>query len=266
MSLRSQLGTVRSGIMHRFYRRTVSKISAEPIVSFTFDDFPRTAYRVGGAILEEFGARGTYYAAASLMNSSSELGEHFSPTDLCSLLGKGHELANHTFSHLSTRSVSTKEFAADTERGRHSLEKLTGQSVSNFSYPFGHVTLRTKKALGRAVASARGIHPGINGPDIDLNLLLANRVYGDIDQAPKLRALIHENIHRRGWLIFYTHDIRPEPSPYGCTPALFESVVSETEHSGSRILSVGTALTSLGRAHALAQKTEHVPSAQSLSN
>jgi peptidoglycan/xylan/chitin deacetylase (PgdA/CDA1 family) len=260
MSLRSQLGAVRSGILHRVYRRMVSKISAEPVVSFTFDDFPRTAYRAGGSILEAVGARGTYYAAPSLMNGSGELGEHFTPADLCSLLENGHELANHTFSHTSGRSVSAQEFKGDMERGRQSLEELTGRSVSNFSYPFGHVTLLTKRALEGAVTSARGIHPGINGTEIDLNLLLANRIYGDMDQAPKLHALIHENVRRRGWLIFYTHDVRPQPSAYGCTPALFTSVVSEAERSGSQIVSVGGAMTGLGCPESVVQDPEPAPS------
>ncbi len=82
MSVRSQLGVVRTRILSALYRRCVSLGNNGPIVSFTFDDFPRSAYTVGGAILEEFGARGTYYATAGLMNRSNELGELFVRDDV----------------------------------------------------------------------------------------------------------------------------------------------------------------------------------------
>ncbi len=60
-----------------------------PIVSFSFDDFPRTAYSAGGAILERFGVRGTYYAAAGLMNTANELGEQFRLRGSRFVAGKG---------------------------------------------------------------------------------------------------------------------------------------------------------------------------------
>jgi peptidoglycan/xylan/chitin deacetylase (PgdA/CDA1 family) len=260
MSIRPYLGAVRSEILHRFQRRCVTLGSHEPIVSFTFDDFPRSAYSMGGSILAEFGARGTYYAASSLMNTSGELGEHFTAEDVCSLVEQGHELANHTFSHVSARSVSSSDFCADAEHGKLALEKLAGRKVNNFSYPFGHVTLRTKKSLGEEVASARGISPGLNEPEIDLNLLRANRIYGDLDQLDSLNALIEGNVRRGGWLIFYTHDIRSQPSPYGCTPELFELIVSRAFRSGSGILTIQAALAELaaGTSSHLVESREEV--------
>jgi len=232
--------------MSSLCRRVVPFAGREPIVSFTFDDFPRSAYTVGGSILEQFGAHGTYYAATSLMNTSGELGEHFTAADLSGLLSNGHELANHTFSHISSRAVSCEQFESDTERGKQSLEELTGHSVNNFSYPFGHVTLQTKKSLAHDVVSARGNSPGLNGPEIDLNLLRANRMYGGIEEAVRLKAMIQENARRKSWLIFYTHDVRPQPSQYGCTPELLASVVSSALQARSRILNIAAALTELG--------------------
>ena len=77
MSLRQHLGSLRRRALCSLYRRTMPLGNAGPIVSFTFDDFPRSAYSVGGAMLEKFGARGTYYVTAGLMNVSNELGELF---------------------------------------------------------------------------------------------------------------------------------------------------------------------------------------------
>lgn len=216
-----------------------------PIVSFTFDEFPRSAYSIGAAILEEFGARGTYYVAAGLTNTSNELGELFVEHDLHSLSEKGHEIASHTFHHSSCRSVSLSAFQADAQKGMKAVEQLTGRNSFNFSYPYGDVTLRTKKALG-TFTSARSIIPGFNGPEIDLNLLRANRLYGDIDISQTVQDSILQNVKQNSWLIFYTHDVRLSPSEYGCTPALFEFAVSLAARSGNRILTVQEALAEVG--------------------
>jgi peptidoglycan/xylan/chitin deacetylase (PgdA/CDA1 family) len=246
VSIRSGLGFARRGLLGSLFRRTVPLGNRGPIVSFSFDDFPRTAYSVGGSILEQFGARGTFYAACGLMNTCSELGDQFCAEDLDSLLEKGHELASHTYSHISSRSVPCAEFCEDVEKGRKAIEEVTGAESSNFAYPFGHVTLRAKRALATSLTSARSIVPGFNGPEIDLNLLRANSLYGDLDNAKRVEELIAENIKRESWLIFYTHDVRPNPSPFGCTPALFEAAVSCAMHSGSHILTVQEALLEAG--------------------
>jgi peptidoglycan/xylan/chitin deacetylase (PgdA/CDA1 family) len=246
VSLRSGLGAVRRKVLCSLYRRSAALGSGGPIVSFTFDDFPRTAYSVGGPILERFGARGTYYAAAGLMNVSNEQGEHFHSEDIDSLLECGHELGSHTFSHISSRSVSYAVFREDVNKGAIAIEKASGLSSPNFAYPFGAVTLQAKRKLGRELSSARGIVPGFNGPEIDLNLLRANGLYGDVDGARLAEDLIAENAKRRTWLIFYTHDVRPNPSAFGCTPALLEAAVSCAARSGCRILTVREALVEAG--------------------
>jgi peptidoglycan/xylan/chitin deacetylase (PgdA/CDA1 family) len=246
MSLRSQLGFVRRSMMCAFYRRAVPLGDRGPIVSFSFDDFPRTAYSAGGPILEERGARGTYYVAAGLMNASSELGELFVEDDLHSLLAKGHELASHTFLHSSCRSVSLAAFQEDVHEGMKAIEHLAGHNAANFAYPYGDVTLRVKKTLGPCLTSSRSVIPGFNRPAIDLNLLRANRLYGDIDSSRQIEDLILQNVRQRSWLIFYTHDIRSNPSQYGCTPELLRFAVSLAARGGSRILTVQEALAEAG--------------------
>lgn len=127
MSLRSQIGRVRRAALGVFYRRMVSLSNCGPVVSFTFDDFPRSACSEGGAILERFGARGTYYVAAGLRNTSTELGDLFAEEDIRSLLKRGHEIGSHTFRHSSCRSIALWDFESDVERGMKGVEYFTGQ-------------------------------------------------------------------------------------------------------------------------------------------
>src|SRR2546422_1017858 len=100
MSLRSQIGSLRRRVLTDFHRRIVPLSTRDPIVTFSFDDFPRSSLTVGAEILERFGARATYYVAMSLMDTVNHLGEQFRREDLVALLDRGHELASHTFGHL----------------------------------------------------------------------------------------------------------------------------------------------------------------------
>lgn len=233
-------------MLSSLYRRTVPLGVCGPIVSFTFDDFPRTAYSAGGSILERFGARGTYYTAFGLMNTEDEVGDQFRAADVDSLLEQGHELASHTFSHISARAVSCATFCKDVKRGLDAVEQASGVEASNFAYPFGHMTIQAKRALGTSLTSARSIVPGFNGPEIDLNMLRANSLYGHLEGAREVDELVAENARRKTWLIFYTHDVRPKPSAFGCTPALMELAVSCAVRSGCRILTVREALLEIG--------------------
>jgi hypothetical protein len=58
--------------------------------------------------------------------------------------------------------------------------------------------------------------------------------------------MIGANAEAGGWLIFSTHDIDPNPTRYGCTPAFFEKVVKSSLRSGSRILTMSSALGAIG--------------------
>ena len=248
MSLRAHLGDVRRGILSGFCRRLVSFTGRGPIVTFTFDDFPRTALTAGAAVLEHFGARATYYVAMSLMNSKNELGEQFRPGDLRAALDRGHELAGHTFSHLSARQVGLDVLENDVERGELAIRQETGApGTGNFAYPYGDVTLGAKNKLGSKFVSCRGTCRGLNGPDVDLNLLRANRLYGGLESADRAKRLILENAEKGYWLIFYSHDVAVKPSRYGCTPELLETICSFAEEREARFMTVAQVMEELGQ-------------------
>jgi len=212
------------------------------IVSFTFDDFPRSAYITGGAILQNHGAHGTYYAALSLMTATTDLGQHFTADDLHHLLADGHELGCHTFSHLSCSLNSVRTIEADLTKNQAELHKvLPGYQLYQFAYPYGHVSVRAKRIAGHFFCSSRSTYPGINTAGSDLNLLLAARLYSRTP-SPHIRSLISEAVANCGWLIFYTHDVEQHPSPYGCTPQYLEDAVKCALDSGATILTVGQAL------------------------
>lgn len=245
MSLRSTLGVVRRRVLCAVHRREIALKNREPIVSFCFDDFPRTAYTTGGRILKEFGARGTYYVAASLMNTSGKLGELCRSDDLYGLIEEGHELGHQTYAHVSCRRLTVAQFREDVRQGQSAIRALGLEPSGNFAYPYGEVTISAKKVLGDEMTSCRGIYGGLNGRRVDLSLLRANSLYGDVEKQASIERMLAQNEAECGWLIFYTHDVRQDPSKFGCTPRLLEAVVSGAVQRGARVLTVSAVLADL---------------------
>jgi len=183
------------------------------------------------------------------MGTTNNLGEQFHAEDLVSVVKRGHELASHTLRHLSARRVGYSAFHDDVKRGEQAIRgKTTGLATSgNFAYPYGDVTLHVKKKLGPDFMSCRGTYGGVNTLDIDLNLLRANSLYGDIDRAEAAKRLVLENEKQNGWLIFYSHDVTARPSPYGCTPQLLAAICSFAANRKARFMTVAQVMRELGQ-------------------
>lgn len=245
MNLRRAVGKLRWETISGLRRREVT-LDGGPVACFTFDDFPKSALDVGGAILKSHGATGTFYAAMGLCGHENEQGPHFELTDLERLISDGHELGSHTLHHVSGRDLTAGQFLYEAEQGRAKLEDAVGVSCGQFSYPFGHATLGLKRLVGARFASCRGIVPGVNVSPADLNLLRANGLYSSALNLDAVFRIVAEAARVGGFLIFYTHDVRESPSRYGCTPKDLDTVVSIVARAGVRILNVGQVLSTCG--------------------
>ncbi len=86
-------------VASRFGSKPASREARTPIISFSFDDFPRSALTIAGDILASHNIQGTYYASLGLMGETTAVGKIFELQDLESLVEAGHELACHTYEH-----------------------------------------------------------------------------------------------------------------------------------------------------------------------
>ena len=224
-----------------FHQKRAVQRTPRPIVSFTFDDFPRSALTVGGRILAEHGVRGTYYTAMGLLGQRTVVGDMFDGDDLDELVAAGHELACHTVGHTRCSMLTPAGVVASCEENqRQIMGALGGRRPTSFSFPEGVVTASAKKALESIYQTCRTIEPGINRDPVDAGLLRANPVYSR--RAPsKLHKVILKNQKMNGWLILYTHDVTPNPSAYGCTPQEFRELVRCAVESGADVLPVADA-------------------------
>ena len=214
-----------------------------PIVSFTFDDAPRSAAPVGARILEAAGALGTFYIAGGLCGGEEEGTPILTDDELVGLNEGGHELACHTFSHRRVSSLSAAELRAEIDRNQAFVSGLCGDvRLRNFSYPFGDVTPGRKLQVQSIFATARGISPGVNSGAADLGLLKAVALYADRRDDRAVEAWLDRAEREKGWLIFYTHDVDPDPSPWGASVEQLESVVASVRARGYEMLTVRNAL------------------------
>ena len=197
------------------------------IASFTFDDFPKSAFAVGGRILEGYGARGTYYTSMDLAGTHQRVGRIFDHEDICAAHHAGHEIACHTFPHLDCYDAPKRSILAAIRDNAVALSSvLEGFVPTNFAYPRGRVSPMAKRLLGPRFSSCRGVRGGINSGIIDLADLLAVAIFdSDFDEA-EMRRLINENRALGGWLIFYTHDVGDAPLPFGCKRGQLDAVVA----------------------------------------
>jgi peptidoglycan/xylan/chitin deacetylase (PgdA/CDA1 family) len=234
---------VRRNLASLFFRRPYSIDLDRPIISFTFDDFPRTALLAGGEILRRYGLVGTYYAALGLLGGDSPSGPIFVVEDLKKALDDGHELGCHTFSHCDSWKTLPHAFEQSILQNQRALSELIPDyKFKSFSFPICSPRPMSKRAAARYYLTSRGGGQTFNSGIADLNQLSAfflERAGGDLE-LPK--ALIDRNRKAKGWIVFATHDISRSPSQYGCTPEFFEEVVRYAVQSGAQILSVADAL------------------------
>lgn len=227
-----------------FGGRRVRLSNGVPLISFSFDDFPKSALHSGGRILEEHGLAGTYYAALGLMNADGPVGPIFSERDLQRVLARGHELGCHTFDHCDSWTTDPGAFEQSILRNGLALSRiLPGASFSTFSYPRSTPRPQTKQKAGKYFLGCRagGGRP-FNDRAIDLNFLRAFFLEQSGGNFEVVKRLIDRTSRPATWLILATHDVASSPSRFGCTPEFFADVVRHARNSGATILPVARAL------------------------
>lgn len=226
------------------HRQRLHLQTAGGLISFTFDDFSRSAAGTAREILERHEMRGTYYVSMDRAGTTNHQGAHFEPSDLVALADAGHEIGCHTMSHHDLLDADAAALVeAELADNAAAVDRyLPGYSLESFAYPYGNVTPASKQLLGRHFSSCRGTERGINAGRVDRAFLRANELAGGVDSVAWAERLIRRNESARGWLVFFTHDVRPDHSPFGCSPEAFERVVAAARQSRCWVLPVREAL------------------------
>lgn len=215
-----------------------------PIVSFTFDDAPPSAATTGADILERFGYRGTFYLSGGWLGGQGDVQEIMSAEQGRALHRRGHEIGCHSYQHLDMSRTAWSTAARDLERNRAALTEICGEPPRHFAYPFGRTSYGLKTRIQSQYQSCRGVTPGLNFGRIHLGLLNSVPLY-EANPEATTQDWLEQNAAKAAWLIFYTHDVREDPTAYGVTPSGFEAALRATVASGARVMTVGDAVSLL---------------------
>tara|TARA_R110002096_G_scaffold53369_2_gene138729 strand:+ start:339 stop:1103 length:765 start_codon:yes stop_codon:yes gene_type:complete len=235
-------GKIKRQAARRLARAPLSIPSGTRIVSFTFDDFPKSAVEQGASALEYHGWRGTWYAAMGFAGGSNHHGPLFDAGDINRLADAGHEIACHTHSHGDGASAPLTVTLDDVRRNTEALEGL-GVQIDNFAYPYGEATPALKAALAKRYQSMRGVQPGINQDRADRRLLKAVGIDGGDSGVATARRYLEGLQQDGGWLIYYIHDVQETPTEWGCTPEQLEDVLEAVKQSGADVRTIRDAMT-----------------------
>lgn len=223
-------------------RNNISLDPGKRVVSFTFDDAPRSACLEGAAILEHLGARGTFYIAGGLTDKVEEGRPCHSVDDLQALHQAGHELACHGFSHRRYDQSSAQDLTEELDCNAQFLQRFgVNPARLNFAYPFGAYSLGAKHVCGPRFMSSRITGDGLHKGKVDLSLLGSYRLYGETGEPARWQAAIEETA-RGGWLIVNTHEVVDDFGPYGCAPATLHGMARQALDTGCEVMTVQAAI------------------------
>jgi peptidoglycan/xylan/chitin deacetylase (PgdA/CDA1 family) len=153
------------------------------------------------------------------------------------IAARGHEIGCHTQGHRNCAVIGPDEAKRDCERNTDAFARHGLAPATTFAFPFGDVSARAKASLEARFRLLRATHPGLVERGGDLNQAPAVALEGP-HAAATGRHWLEKAKARGAWLIFYTHDVAEEPSPYGCTPAAFQAVVDHVGELGLEVVTV----------------------------
>jgi len=210
----------------------------EPVISFSYDDFPKSAIDIGAAELEKHDFQGSFYPAATFCGAHEDGQDYYAEEDIQRLRAQGHEIGCHTHDHANLLRLNNCEIDDQFARNQKFFEPMleTDRFVS-MAYPFGNVSPRVKKVAQKRFPICRGVWSGVNTGMIDMALL---KVVG-LDHhltVEQTRDWIEEARAVNGWLIFVAHDIQDQHSPFGVSPERYAAIVDAVAQTGIEVRTI----------------------------
>jgi peptidoglycan/xylan/chitin deacetylase (PgdA/CDA1 family) len=251
----------RPGVMARLQHKLATHLPVSPFnatsdtpsVSFTFDDVPVSAATAGADLLEEHGARATFYVAGGMLDAKDDHWQVVGPETVVELHARGHEIGCHSHSHVRADRMTATQMQADILRNRALLKNIEPSlPLKNFAYPYGLSTLAWKNRLKKHFRSSRGIRPCLNEGLTDAQYLHAVPLIDREIDEERIDRIFAETARKKAWLIFYSHDVAARPSDYGCSPGLLRHALRSAQRFGLKIETVNVALSRIGQIWLLA--------------
>ena len=154
---------------------------ARRLVGLSFDDGYADFIDYALPLLQRYGCTATMFVPADQLGKANDWDPEgprkpiMTAQQLRQIADVGIEIGSHGFHHRSLPETSDLELADEIETSRARLQDITGQPVSGFCYPYGHLD-------ARAVGS-------VQDAGVLVRLLgLANRIRGPVRAGPRVHA------------------------------------------------------------------------------
>ena len=205
-----------------------------PIVTFTFDDFPKSALN-GADVIEKHNGRAGFYACTSFLGQRSPMmGEMFDGDTLAELRLRRHEVGAHSHTHLDCARDPLSKIERDIGENLVALsESGHNETVSAFAFPYGETSYAAKRWVGDVFATGRGVLAGVNRGEVDRSQLHAVELGASAMHRRRALAALKLCFAQKGWLFFYTHDVGASPTDYGAPTDLIGELAARAVEGGA---------------------------------
>lgn len=213
--------------------------SAVALASISFDDFPRSAWTTGGEILRRHNVLATYYVVGGFQGRVVEGVEQYTIDDLKAVAAAGHEIASHTYGHRPVSDLKNADIVEDENQNTEFFKAhLDTYSAHGFAYPYGEISVRTKRLYSRLYTVSRGIREGVNGRWFDRSQVKAIGLERKSWSKARIESAVAQAREKKAWIVLFTHDVSETPSPYGATPEMLEHAIETFKSSGIEVVTM----------------------------
>lgn len=206
----------------------------QPVASFTFDDFPISAYEVGGKILEEYGTRGTFFVSGEYMNQYKNDVQYYDSSLLKKVHEAGHEIGCHAYDHQMLSRLGAAFTRATCLKNQAFVRDVLGEeyTITSFAYPYGDVSPLVKRVAADLYPLCRGVRAGTNDGVADFAQIRIVSLESYHWNAERIATYIARAKQSKSWLVFLTHDVSETPSPFGSTPDMLRQTLHLLKQAG----------------------------------
>jgi len=196
-------------------RTPVTCAPERPVLTISFDDFPKGAAREGAALMEAFGARATYFASGCFAGAEG----YYDAGDLARLSRAGHEIGCHTYSHIDCARAPLGRVRAELDRNARALSAMGHDApLTGFAFPYGEASIGAKRLAVSRFGYARGVRGDLNRGRVDAGLLKALCVDGGEAAAARAVNLIASAAREPAWVILFAHGVDRVAGDWSTTP------------------------------------------------
>lgn len=212
------------------------------IVSFTFDDAPKSVVTIGLPILAAAGYPATVY----ISTSNTTFPGYMNWDDVALVAQSGWEIGAHTSTHPDLTTLTDEEIAKEFELSNGDFLQR-GYDPIAFATPFGAYDDRVLAVIKRYYESHRTAWPdGMNALSTDSYAIISYGIKRDTT-IEEVESLL-ENLQKTGgWVVFQVHHLFPKgevvTEEYGTD--LLEAIVAQVQSRNVAVLTVSDALKQL---------------------